>query len=83
VTLIGNVSPAVELPLQEVVTRQLTLHGSCASSGEYPACIDLLARGAIDVAPLISATAPLEEGADWFARLHAGGRGLMKVILNP
>ena len=83
VTLIGNVSQTVELPLQEVVTRQLTLHGSCASSGEYPTCIDLLARGAIDVAPLISATAPLEEGADWFARLHGGGGKLMKVILRP
>lgn len=83
VTLIGNVSPTVELPLQEVVTRQLTLRGSCASSGEYPACIDLLARGAIDVAPLITATPPLEEGADWFARLHRGGGNLMKVILRP
>jgi L-iditol 2-dehydrogenase len=35
-TLIGNVSPRIELPLQAVVTRQLTLKGSCAISGEYP-----------------------------------------------
>ena len=83
VTLIGNVSPLVDLPLQDVVTRQLSLLGSCASSGEYPAAIDLLARGAIEVAPLISATAPLEEGADWFARLHGGEAKLMKVILIP
>jgi L-iditol 2-dehydrogenase len=83
VTLIGNVSPVVEVPLQEVVTRQISLLGSCASSGEYPQCIDLMARAAVDVAPLISATAPLEEGADWFARLYRGGDGLMKVILRP
>ncbi|MDP9170808.1 MAG: alcohol dehydrogenase catalytic domain-containing protein, partial [Acidobacteriota bacterium] len=37
VTLVGNLSPQVELPLQSVVTRELKLIGSCASAGEYPA----------------------------------------------
>ena len=83
VVLIGNVAPRVELPLQEIVTREVSLLGSCASSGEYPACLDLLARGAVDVAPLISVTAPLEEGPVWFERLHKGGGKLMKVILRP
>ncbi|MGD0125780.1 MAG: galactitol-1-phosphate 5-dehydrogenase [Terriglobia bacterium] len=82
-TLIGNLSPKVELPLQSVVTRQISLLGSCASSGEYPACIDLLARKAIRVDPLISAVAPLSEGAAWFERLHKGDPGTMKVILQP
>jgi L-iditol 2-dehydrogenase len=45
-TLVGNLSPKAELPLQSVVTRQIRILGSCASSGEYPACIDLLARKA-------------------------------------
>jgi L-iditol 2-dehydrogenase len=83
VTLVGNLAPYVELPLQDVVSRQLTLLGSCASSGEYPACIDLMARGVIDVGPLISATAPLDEGPAWFERLHRGEGHLMKVILRP
>jgi L-iditol 2-dehydrogenase len=83
VVLIGNLAPRVELPLQEIVTREVSLLGSCASSGEYPACLDLLARGAVDVAPLISVTAPLEEGPVWFERLHKGGGKLMKVILQP
>jgi L-iditol 2-dehydrogenase len=83
VTLIGNLTATVGLPLQEVVTRELRLLGSCASSGEYPECIDLLARGVVDVAPLISVTAPLEEGPSWFERLHRGGERLMKVILTP
>jgi L-iditol 2-dehydrogenase len=81
--LVGNLSPHVDLPLQAAVTRELTLHGSCASCGEYPACLDLMARGAIDVGPLISAVAPLVEGPAWFRRLKAGGEGLMKVILKP
>ena len=83
VVLIGNLTPRVELPLQDVVSRELSLLGSCASSGEYPACIDLMARGAIDVAPLISVAAPLRDGPAWFERLHRGGEGLMKVILQP
>lgn len=83
VTLVGNLSPAVELPLQMVVTRQIRLQGSCASSGEYPACIDLLARGAIQVQPLISAVAPLSEGPAWFERLYNREPNLMKVILQP
>ncbi len=82
-TLVGNVAPKIELPLQAVVTRQLRLFGSCASSGEYPTCIDLLARGAIRVEPLISAIAPLAEGPAWFERLYAREPGLMKVILQP
>lgn len=83
VTLVGNLSPTVELPLQMVVTRQIRLQGSCASSGEYPACIDLLARGAIRVQPLISAVAPLSEGPAWFERLYNKEPNLMKVILQP
>jgi L-iditol 2-dehydrogenase len=82
-TLVGNITPKVELPLQAVVTRQLRLTGSCASCGEYPACIDLIARGAIRVRPMISAVAPLAEGPAWFQRLYHKEPNLMKVILQP
>ena len=83
IVLIGNLSPRVELPLQEVVTRELSVLGSCASSGEYPECIDLLARGAVDVSPLVSLMAPLEDGPAIFEKLHRGDSRLMKVILQP
>lgn len=83
VTLVGNLSPQVELPLQAVVTRELTLNGSCSSQGEYPACIEMMARGEIRVDPLISARAPLDEGPQWFERLYKHEPGLMKVILEP
>jgi L-iditol 2-dehydrogenase len=83
VGLVGNLSPMVDLPMQVVVTRELTIYGSCASAGEYPECIELLASSQVDVGPLISAVAPLSEGAGWFARLHSGGAGLMKVVLQP
>jgi L-iditol 2-dehydrogenase len=82
-TLVGNVAPKIEFPLQVAVTRELTIHGSCASRGEYPACLDMLARGALKAAPLISAAAPLAEGAGWFERLYRKEPGLLKVVLKP
>jgi L-iditol 2-dehydrogenase len=83
VTLIGNVAPDVNLPLQKVVSRQIRLQGSCASAGEYPQAIDLVASGKIQVKPLITAVAPLEEGPSWFERLHAREPNLMKIVLAP
>ena len=49
--------------------------GSCASSGEYPEALELIASGAVDVAPLISAVAPLADGQSWFDRLHRATKG--------
>ncbi len=83
VVLVGNISPQVEIPLQMVVTRELSLLASCASSGEYPRCLELMAQRKIDVRPLISAAAPLGEGPRWFSRLYSREPGLMKVILKP
>jgi L-iditol 2-dehydrogenase len=83
VTLIGNVTAEVTIPLQKVVSRQLRLQGSCASAGEYPEAIELVAGGKIQVKPLITAVAALEEGPRWFERLHAREPNLMKVVLKP
>jgi len=83
VTLVGNLAPSVEVPLQAVVTRQLRLQGSCSIAGEYPAALSLIERGVVDVDAMLSAVAPLSEGAAWFDRLHRKQRGLLKVILRP
>ncbi|MBN1221195.1 MAG: galactitol-1-phosphate 5-dehydrogenase [Anaerolineae bacterium] len=81
--LVGNLSPQVELPLQAVVTRQLTLAGSAASCGQYPACLNMMGRGSLNLNAIISAVAPLREGATWFARLYQREENLLKVILEP
>jgi len=83
VTLVGNVAPKIELALQSVVSRQIRLQGSCASSGEYPECIAMMADGRLRVEPLVSAVAPLTEGASWFQRLYNREPGLLKVVLQP
>jgi L-iditol 2-dehydrogenase len=83
VILIGNLQPSTPFPLQEVVTRQLTIKGSCSCAGEYPEAIRRIEDGSIQVEPLLSAVAPLEEGAGWFHRLYDNKEGLLKVVLKP
>jgi len=83
VTLVGNLTPAVEIPIQAVVTKQIRLQGSCAICGEYPAVLDMIAKQTINVDAILSAEAPLSEGADWFNRLYNKEAGLIKVVLKP
>jgi L-iditol 2-dehydrogenase len=83
VTLVGNLAPTVEIPLQAVVTRQLRLQGSCAINGEYEAALALIASGRMNVEAILSAEVPLAEGADWFKRLYDKEKGLIKVVLKP
>ena len=83
VVLVGNLSPNVELPLQDVVSREISVLGSCASNGEIPECIELLTRGVVNVDPIISLRAPLDQGPELFARLYRGDNTLMKVIIQP
>jgi L-iditol 2-dehydrogenase len=83
VTLIGNITPQVTIPLQVVVSRQLRLQGTAASAGEYPEAIEMIGNGKIQVRPLITAVAPLAEGPRWFERLYAHEPNLMKIVLAP
>jgi len=83
VTLVGNLSAKVNFPLQSVVTRQIRIQGSCAIAGEYSLVLDMMQKGLLDIEPLLSACAPLSEGADWFDRLYRKEPGLNKVILIP
>ena len=43
----------------------------------------MMASGKIRAEPLVSAVAPLEEGASWFQRLYDREPGLLKVVLQP
>jgi L-iditol 2-dehydrogenase len=83
VVLVGNVSPSIELPLQQVVTRQIRLQGSCCAAGCYPEAIRLVAEKKVDLSGFVSRVAPLVEGPELFARLHRQEPGLVKVVLQP
>ncbi len=83
VVLVGNSSKTVSFPVQKVVTKQLTIQGSCAIRGEYETVLDFISRGMISVNDTITAVAPLKDGAEWFSRLKNNQAGPGKVILVP
>ena len=83
VVLVGNVTPNIQVPLQVIVTHQLTLSGSCASAGEYDKCLELIASGSVDVDSMISKCVPLSEGDDWVRKVYNREDGLDKIVLIP
>ena len=82
VVLIGNLAPNINFPLQYVVTHQISLFGSCASAGEYPACLDLIASGQVEVDSMISKVAPLAEGDLWMNKIFNREDGLTKIVFR-
>jgi L-iditol 2-dehydrogenase len=83
VTWVGNSAPEVPLPMQQLVTRELTVRGAYAFVDEFAAAIDALASGWIDAHALIERVAPLEEGEELFRQLAAGTLPAVKVVLTP
>lgn len=83
ITLLGNISKQVCIPLQQVVAGQICLQGSCAIREEFPAALRLLETGKIPTGLIISKTAYLEQAPGLFEQLHAGDPKLLKVILHP
>jgi L-iditol 2-dehydrogenase len=81
--LVGNVTPVIDFPLQKVVTSEIRVQGSCAINGEYELVLDMIARGSLNVDAMISAVAPLRDGAEWFGKLYRREGNLNKVILVP
>ena len=82
-TMVGNVSAKIEFPLQKVVINEIRLTGSYGCATEYETAIEMMTEGRIDVSDCVSAVAPLSEGQQWFDRLHAAEKGLLKVVLRP
>lgn len=84
VTWIGNSARTIEIDMQSIVTREITVRGTYAfTEVEFQAAIDALASGRLNVDPLVELTAPLAEGPDIFRRLAKGEEDPVKVILAP
>lgn len=80
VVLIGNLAQHMDFPLQYCVTRQISLFGSCASAGEYPQCLDLIASGQVEVDSMISKLVPLKDGNVWMNKIYNREEGLAKLV---
>jgi len=83
VTWVGNSAPSVEIPMQDVVTRELRIRGAYGSTTEFDEAADLVASGRIDVTPLIELVAPLDDAPAIFRALGEGRLEAAKVIVEP
>ena len=68
----------LDLDAAPVVVDELTILGS--RCGPFAPAVDLLASGAVDVAPLISDRLPIADGLEAFER--ATRRGSLKILLD-
>jgi threonine dehydrogenase-like Zn-dependent dehydrogenase len=78
VVLKTTIAGEYQINLAPIVIDEVTLIGS--RCGPFPKAIDALARGLIDVKPLIQEIRPLEDAEAAFER--AGTRGARKIILE-
>lgn len=80
---IGNNKPMIEINMQEIVTRELTVIGTYLYNfQEFKLVVDLLNSGKLEVEPIISHSAPMSEGAAMFAKMAADPGDWIKVVLT-
>ena len=77
---VGLNSGEATLPLNLLVAKEISLRGTFRFHEEFALAVDILARGAMDVAPLLTETLPLHEAERAF-RLASDRNQAMKVQL--
>lgn len=75
-------SGSTPVPMSRLVLGERTLMGSLGYNGDVARAVSLIATGAVDMRPLLSAVLPLSAAPSWFAGAEVGGAGL-KVLVDP
>ncbi len=71
------------LEMGRIHMNELNIVGACRSSGGYSACLELLARGAIDTQSLVDVTAPLSDCRLVIDRLTSDKQNIFKAVFLP
>ena len=75
----ANARPPVHQ--MEIVEKGLSIMGSYISNFTFPAAIRLVESGALNLAPMVSATIPLEETIAGIGRIRSGEA--VKIVIKP
>ncbi len=75
----GNARPAVHQI--EIVEKGLSILGSYISNFTFPAAIRLIESGRLNLAPMITATIPLEDTLAGIGRIRSGEA--VKIVIRP
>ncbi len=83
IVLVGNLNPTISFPMVKTILKQLKVHGSCASAGEYTQCLEMIASGKVDTEKIVSKCVPLAEGNEWIHKVYNREDQLDKIVLIP
>lgn len=79
---IGNNQRMIEVNMQEIVTRELTVTGTNSFSlAEFQNSANDINTGKVDVSPVISAKLPMSQGPETFEKLHKNPGDWIKAVL--
>ncbi len=81
---IGNAQKIIEIDMQKIVTRELSVRGNYVYSyKEFAECVALLESGKIDLSPLMTDRYSLADGVKAFKDLESNKEGrMLKVFLE-
>ena len=84
VVQVGLVPDPIPVNLLQLLSHEKAIIGSSAYVGEFPEAIDLLARGAVRVAPLVTGRVPLARAVrDGLEALLRPEEGHVKLLVTP
>jgi 2-desacetyl-2-hydroxyethyl bacteriochlorophyllide A dehydrogenase len=84
VIVIGMLEEMMQLPMLDITVKELALQGSYGyTSDDFQQALTLLAKGNINVKPLITHQFPLHEIKRGFEVLSQGAENVVKVVLKP
>ncbi|HXR14049.1 MAG TPA: alcohol dehydrogenase catalytic domain-containing protein [Solirubrobacteraceae bacterium] len=84
IMLVGLALEPLDLEAPPILFKEIELRGVISySRADFAAAIDMLARGALPVDQLVTATVPLEEAEASFQELMAPGNRHLKILLAP
>ncbi|MFN4293881.1 MAG: zinc-binding dehydrogenase, partial [Thermoflexales bacterium] len=82
VLLLGIFHDSAVFDPAQIIRRELRVEGSfCYTWDDFEASLDLIARGQVRAAPVITHTLPLSRMGEALERIHR--REAVKVILEP
>jgi 2-desacetyl-2-hydroxyethyl bacteriochlorophyllide A dehydrogenase len=84
IMLVGLALEPLDLEAPPILFKELELRGVISySRADFAAAIDMLARGAVPVERLVTATVPLEQAEASFQALTAPANSHLKILLSP
>jgi len=81
---VGNSARAIEVNMQEIVTKALKIAGTYIyTHREFGEVIDIMGTGRLMAERLISRAVSLQEAPDAFRALHEQPDSFIKILVNP